>query len=125
MSTDLFSRPFTEALARGEIVSEHCEDCGAVQRLARVGCTRCGSARLGWRAASRLGTVFAVTVVSRAPTEEFKPLAPYGLALVDLDDGARLMGHAPESLRIGQRVRASVYALGERRLVRFDPVDGE
>lgn len=125
MSTDLFSRPFTEALARGELASQHCEDCGAVQRLARLGCTRCGSARLAWRPAPALGTAFAVTVVSRAPSEEFKPLAPYGLALVDLDDGARLMGHAPADLRVGQRVRASVFTLGERRLVRFDPVTEE
>ena len=125
MSTDLFSRPFSEALARGALVSQRCEDCGAVQRLARLGCTRCGGARLDWLPASGLGTVFAVTVVSRAPSEEFRPLAPYGLALVDLDDGARLMGHAPADLRIGQRVRASVFSLGERRLVRFDPVAEE
>lgn len=122
MSTDLFSRPFVEALARGALVSQHCEACGTVQRLARLGCTQCGASRLAWRPASAQGTVFAVTVVSRAPSDEFRPLAPYGLALVDLDDGARLMGHAPLELRVGQRVRASVFALGERHLVRFDPL---
>jgi len=124
MSTDLFSRPFVEALARGELVSQHCEACGTVQRLARLGCTHCGAARLGWRAATPQGTVFAVTVVSRAPSDEFRPLAPYGLAMVDLDDGARLMGHGPLDLQVGQRVRASVFALGERRLVRFEPLTG-
>lgn len=121
MSSDLFSRPFVEALARGALVSQHCEACGAVQRLARLGCTQCGAPRLAWRPATPMGTVFAVTVVSRAPSDEFRPLAPYGLALVDLDDGARLMGHAPLDLQVGQRVRAGVFALGERRLVRFEP----
>lgn len=122
MSNNLVSAPFVDALARGEIVWQRCADCGAAQRLARYACTACGSTRLDWRASGAQGTVFAVSVVSRAPTEEFRPLAPYGLALVDLDEGARLMGHAPVDLKIGERVRAEVFSLGERRLVRFAPV---
>lgn len=124
MSTNLISAPFVDGLARGEIVYQHCEDCGAAQRLARYACTACGGTRLAWRPAGCDGTVFAVSVVSRAPTEEFKPLAPYGLALVDLDEGARLMGHAPVDLKVGERVRAEVFSLGARRLVRFVPVRG-
>lgn len=122
MSSDLLSKPFTDALARGEIEYQACAACGAAQRLSRYACVACGAPRLVWRRASGDGTVFAVSVVSRAPTEEFRPLAPYGLALVDLDEGARLMGHAPADLRIGERVRAEVFALGERRLVRFIPI---
>lgn len=119
MSSNLLSAPFVEALARGELVYQRCEDCGAAQRLARFACSACGGARLHWLGASGAGTVFAVSVVARAPSEEFKPLAPYGLALVDLDEGARVMGHAPVDLRIGERVRAEVFSLGERRLLRF------
>lgn len=119
MAVNLVSAPFVDALARGEIVYQHCPDCGAAQRLARYACVHCGGARLEWRPAGGEGTVFAVTVVSRAPSEEFRELAPYGIALVDLDEGARLMGHAPVDLRIGERVRAEVFALGTRRLVRF------
>lgn len=122
MSNNLVSAPFVDALARGEIAWQRCADCGAAQRLARYACTACGGTRLDWRVSGAQGTVFAVSVVSRAPTEEFRPLAPYGLALVDLDEGARLMGHAPVDLKIGERVRAEVFALGERRLVRFAPV---
>ena len=119
MSASLLSAPFVDALARGEIVYQRCADCGAAQRLARYACSACAGTRLQWRPAGGEGTVFAVTVVSRPPSEEFRTLVPYGLALVDLDEGARLMGHAPADLRVGQRVRAEVFALGERRLLRF------
>lgn len=68
------------------------------------------------------GTVFAVTVVSRASAPEFAALVPYALALVDLDEGARLMGHAPVGLRIGQRVRVDVFSPGGRPLLRFRPL---
>ena len=122
MSASLLSAPFVDALARGEIVYQRCEDCGAAQRLARYACSACASRRLAWLPAAGEGCVFAVTVVSRAPSEEFKALVPYGLALVDLDEGARLMGHAPVDLRIGERVRVEAFELGERRLVRFERV---
>lgn len=125
MSSNLLGAPYVDALARGEVVYQRCADCGAAQRLARFACTACGGTRLQWLRAAGEGTVFAVSVVARAPSEEFKPLAPYGLALIDLDEGARLMGHAPVDLRIGERVRAEVFTLGERRLLRFRPISPE
>lgn len=122
MSADLAASPFVDALARGEIVYKRCDDCGAAQRLARSACCACGGDRLRWVTAGGAGTVFAVTVVSRASAPEFAALVPYALALVDLDEGARLMGHAPVGLRIGQRVRVDVFSPGGRPLLRFRPL---
>jgi uncharacterized OB-fold protein len=119
MTASLVAKPFVEALQRGEILYQRCCECGGAQRLARYACTGCGSGRLEWLPAAGGGTVFAITVVSRPPDEAFRALVPYGLALVDLDEGARLMGHAPTDLKIGERVRAEVFELGERCLLRF------
>jgi len=124
MSTSLIAKPFVEALQRDEILYQRCDSCGGAQRLARYACTGCGSERLEWLPAAGGGTVFAITVVSRPPEEAFRELVPYALALVDLDEGARLMGHAPTDLKIGARVRAGVFQLGERRLLRFEPETG-
>jgi uncharacterized protein len=52
------------------------------------------------------GVIYATTVVHR-PDED-----PYNVCLVDLDDGARVMGRvdgpAPEDVRIGLQVQARV-----------------
>ena len=74
-----------------------------------------------WRVSRGEGTVFAVTVVARAPSDEFRALAPYTLVLVDLDEGFRLMGHAVPGVAIGDRVVADYFIHGERTLVRFRP----
>ena len=50
------------------------------------------------------GTIYSMTEVVRAPTPAFSSLVPYVLALVDLDDGVRVMAHAEPDLRIGERV---------------------
>jgi uncharacterized protein len=114
------SAPFAEGLQRGEIRYQGCSTCGAAQTLARYACRACGSTELQWRTASGAGRVYSVTIVARAPSDEFRPLAPYALAIVELDEGPRLMGHASRDARIGDRVIAGFFDFGGRRLIRFD-----
>ena len=111
--------PFLEGLRQGELRYQACSACGAAQSLARYACRRCGSDRLEWRKSAGRGIVYAVTVVARAPSEEWRALAPYALALVDLDEGARLMGHAEPGIAIGDRVAATFFDFAGRKLLRF------
>ena len=113
------SAPFVEGLDRGEIRYQACLACGAAQTLPRYACRQCGSPRLEWRTASGRGTVHSVAVVMRAPSDEFRPLAPYTLAIVELEEKARLMGHAEPGVAIGDAVAADFFKHGERTLVRF------
>lgn len=115
------SAPFLDGLARGELRYQACLACEAPQTLARYACRHCGSTRLEWRRAAGRGTVYATTVVTRAPSEEFRALAPYTLAIVELDEGPRFMGHATAGVKIGDRVVAEYFDFGGRKLVRFRP----
>ena len=119
LSLDPMARPFVEGLARGELRYQLCMKCGAAQKLARYACRACGATGLAWKVSAGSGTVFATSVVSRAPAEAYKPLVPYTLVLVDLDEGARLMGHAEPGIVIGERVRAGFFEHDGRRLIRF------
>lgn len=76
----------------------------------RLVCPFSGSTDLEWRIASGKGTVHATTVVH--PVEG----VPYNVALIDCDEGFRLMsrveGVAPETVTIGQRVEFRVHRPG-------------
>jgi uncharacterized OB-fold protein len=111
--------PFVDGLALGVLRYQTCCECAGVQRHPRMACEHCGSPRLAWQNAGGQGSVFALTVVARAPSEAFRELVPYTLVLVDLDEGARLMAHAEPGVRIGDRVTATFFEHGPRRLVRF------
>ncbi len=115
------ARPFVQGLAAGELRYQSCADCGAAQTLAHYACQHCGSVALAWRTAAGVGTVYAVTEVKRAPSDEYRPRAPYTLVIVELDEGARLMGHAAPGVAIGQRVRAGFFEHLGRQLIRFTP----
>ena len=123
MSADTkpLSAPYVEGLAAGVIRYQACLACGAAQTLPRYACRRCGHTRLEWRDSKGGGTVHAVSVVMRAPSDEFRALAPYTLVLVDLDERARVMAHAQPGVAIGDRVAATYFTHGDRTLVRFRP----
>ena len=76
----------------------------------RVLCPFSGSDQLEWRVSKGLGTVYSTTVVH--PQDG----APYNVALIDCDEGFRLMsrveGVAPDEVRIGMRVRFRAHRPG-------------
>lgn len=123
-SASALAAPFVEGLAQHTLRFQSCTACGHAQTLARYACANCASTRLDWKTARGTATVHSVTVVSRAPSDEFRELAPYTLVLVTLDEGPRLMAHATPGVRIGERVAAGFFAHHGRVLVRFAPATG-
>jgi uncharacterized OB-fold protein len=97
-----------------------CGKCRNVWYFRRVFCVACGAADPELRQASGRGVVAAVTVVTRAPTAELKAYAPYGLALVDAEEGFRLMAQGDQDLSIGDRVQASFKQFGDRIVPHFE-----
>ena len=102
-----------------------CTRCGAGQSPPRLACHRCASSALTWRDSVGAGTVYASSLVHRAPDERFRLLVPYMLVLVDLDEGVRLMAHGAPGLAIGDRVRAESFTIHGMELIRFVPGDLE
>ncbi len=115
------SHPFTAALNEGVLRYQRCTRCAHAQTPTRLACSQCGSAALQWQEATGTGAVVAVSVVSRAPSDEFRALAPYTLVLVQLAEGPCVMGHATPGIAIGDTVMAGTVPHGERRLLRFSP----
>lgn len=103
------TRPFWEGCARGVVRYQRCANCGCVQLIPRSLCAGCQSAALDWKDSAGLGRVLSYTVVHRAPTPAFREEAPYSIAIIDMDEGFRLMtnvvGGASAPLAIGGRVR--------------------
>ena len=57
----------------------------------RALCPHCGSRELAWTAVSGRGRLHSFCVPHRHPNPAFQPDLPYVVALVDLDEGVRLM----------------------------------
>lgn len=105
------------------IAWQACGSCRAVWYFHRSFCPQCGDGHPQTRQASGLGTVHALTGVTRAPTEELRARAPYVIALVDADEGFRLMAHCAPDLQIGDRVRVKFTDLAGRTIPFFERIE--
>ncbi len=117
-------KTYLDHLARGELAYQFSPEAGRAVFYPRMLCPFTGSDRLEWRISKGLGTVYATTVVH--PIEG----KPFNVALIDCDEGFRLMSRvediAPEQVRIGQRVRFRVHQPGGEEPPQpvFVPVEG-
>ncbi len=93
---------YQDYLDQGILAFQRDGETGAAVFYPRLIAPRTGAA-LSWHHASGLGTVHATTVVHPQQGE------PYNVALIDLDEGFRMMSRVedipPEAVHIGLRVR--------------------
>ena len=102
------------------LVFQRCNACGSTWYFRRNFCPHCGASDVSDSEASGKGSVHALTLVTRAPTEELRAFAPYLILLVDADEGFRLMAHGDASLAIGDRVRCGFKPLAGRLIPYFE-----
>jgi uncharacterized OB-fold protein len=99
--------PWWQRLRDGALTVQVCVACGAVQGYPRSACTVCARSELELRPATGRASVYSFTVVWRAPEPAMQ--VPYVLALVDLEEGPRLLTRlvdvATSDVRIGMAVR--------------------
>lgn len=101
------------------IMLEQCRSCGHHWVLARRRCPRCGAAEIELIPASGGGRVYAATLVHRAPDDAFAAIAPYRIALIDLDEGPRLMAHLDDEAPVGTWVTGRLETIAGRRIPVF------
>ena len=124
--SDALTVPFWEACRLGALEVSACADCG--QRFLPPGpcCPRCWSTQLAPHEVSGRGRIFSFAVYRR--TYHPATPAPYVVALVELDEGPRLIsnivGCAPEEVAVDMPVEVRFEEADDFTLPRFAPVDG-
>lgn len=111
------TEPFWTAAKQGQLIYQYCQTCDKTQFYPRSVCVKCQDNRLEWRQSAGHGKVASFTEVMRAPNAAFKEKAPYIIALLDLDEGFRIMVNIIESDR--QKL-----AIGARARIVFREIDG-
>src|SRR3712207_6455183 len=125
---DPVTRPFWESVQRRAMELQRCDACGRFIFYPRGVCPHCLSDNLSWRPAQGTGEVHAFTVVHRHPNPAFAGDIPYVVALIELDEGVRMLSNLvgvaadPAEVRVGMPVEV-VYeaASDEVTLPKFRP----
>lgn len=95
----------------GQLHVQHCTACDQYAHPPRYYCSRCFSSALEYVPVSGHGIVYSHTVSHMSAEPAWQQEVPYATAVVELDEGPRLVGSArvadPSTIRIGQRARVS------------------
>ncbi len=93
-------------LRAGRLAYQFSPDTGRAVFYPRLVCPHGGKAPLEWRVSAGLGTVYSISRVHPVKGD------PYPVALIDLDEGFRMMstvdGATGEPEEIGRRVRVTL-----------------
>ncbi len=108
---DNVSQVYWEAASRGELLYQECPSCEHRQFYPRAMCTACGG-DTAWKQASGRGTIHTYTVIRQNWAMPFRELQPYVVAMVELDEGPRMMtnvtGAEIDDVHIGMAVECYV-----------------
>jgi uncharacterized OB-fold protein len=110
------NRFFWDGLAARKLLIQRCAGCGRLQHPPAPMCPACHGFAMGAVEASGRGVIHSFVVAHHPPVPPFA--YPNVIVLVDLEEGtrlvSRLVGVAPDDVRIGMPVR-----------VDFETVDGD
>ncbi|MFM0176242.1 Zn-ribbon domain-containing OB-fold protein [Paraburkholderia sediminicola] len=100
---------YWQAALEGRLEIQYCRACARHQFYPRRFCTRCLSDRVEWVQASGNGRVYTYTVCHVAVHPAFESRVPYVIAMIELDEGVRMLAGIVDSdvdsIAIGAPVR--------------------
>ena len=110
---DAASAPYWQALAQGRLTFQRCAHCGNAWLPPRTECPRCLAPDWSWEQASGRGRLISWIVYHVAYHPAFADRIPYTVAVVELDEGPRLISNIvgvddPEALRIDQALTLAI-----------------
>jgi uncharacterized OB-fold protein len=115
------NRPYWEGLDRGSLLFQRC-DCGHAWLPARRFCPSCLQDSVRWASSTGAGRLVSWVVYHTAFHEAFADRVPYNVALVELDEGPRLITNIVDThdkLRADARVALQIDRDDGLALARF------
>ncbi|MDY7546878.1 OB-fold domain-containing protein [Glaciimonas sp. CA11.2] len=123
---DALNAPYWDSLARGTLSFQRCGCCGKAWLPARSECPGCLATDWRWEPASGSARLISWVVYHVAYHPAFENRLPYNVAVVELDEGPRLISNVvgiedAENLKIDQPLRLVIEEENGIAVARFTP----
>jgi uncharacterized protein len=121
------SRPFWEGCRQGKLLLQYCDRCQQYQFYPRLYCMQCEAENPRWVEASGRGVIYSYTIIQQNKSPEFANDTPYNVAIVQLEEGPRMLSNIVDIAPAELRVELPVIVVFDRvtdtiSLPRFRPV---
>ncbi len=111
-SVDPLTKPFWDGTKQHKLMMQRCSKCRRFHWLPSPSCQTCGNSELVWEQLKGMGTVNTFTIVHKVVRNTaFEKKTPYLIAVVELDEGPRIVTNIESEdlvqVRIGSRVEVT------------------
>jgi uncharacterized OB-fold protein len=120
------SEPYWQALVRHELTVQSCGSCGRRNFYPRLSCPACGAQRFEWLRCTGRARLHSF-VINHVPAPGFEDEVPYVIAIVELEEGPRMMTNLrevaadPASLTIDMPLEVTFESRDGQTLPMFRP----
>lgn len=90
------SKVFWDGCKEEKLLYQHCKDCGEVIFFPKYLCPNCMSHNLEWLESKGRGKIDTFTVTYNFAPPAFMAEVPYCVAIIDMDEGYRMMSNMVE-----------------------------
>jgi len=87
------AKPYWDGLKDEKLMLPKCGDCKKAFFYPRIACPHCHSRNIGWEQASGKGVLYSFEIAYRSLNPAFKIEPPYVLAMIELEEGPRIMSN--------------------------------
>lgn len=120
------TQPFWDATAAGELHLQRCRECDEHYFPPRPFCPRCQGDDVVWERTSGRGRLHTY-LINHRPHPGWQDEAPYTIAVVELDEGPRMMANVvgvearPEALELDMELEVVFEDQGGMQVPKFRP----
>jgi hypothetical protein len=120
------SKPFWDGCREGELRLQRCVACDRFYFPPQSTCPNCASDEITWAALSGRATLHTY-LINHTPAPGFEEDAPYAIAIVQLEEGPRMMSNiigvdnTPEALVLDMDLEVVFVPRGDVALPQFRP----
>ena len=90
------NEPHWEGARRGEFLAQRCTACGHIWFPPAPNCSGCLSTDYEWAPMAGTGTVYSFIVYHQGWLPGYRDDLPYNVAIIELDEGVRLINNLVE-----------------------------
>lgn len=90
------SKEYWDGCKAEKLLYQQCKDCGEVIFFPKYLCPNCMSHNLEWLQSAGKGKILTFTVTYESAPPAFYAAVPYAVAIIELDEGYRMMSNIVE-----------------------------
>ncbi len=117
--------PYWQHAKDNKLDLPYCGECDASFYYPRLWCPACFNQDISWKQLSGKGTVYSYSVIYQSPLPSYQEDLPYVLAIIELDEGPRMMANVlncdVDKVRVDMAVEVVFEARGDMKIPQFQP----